>query len=219
MEKLVENEVLDKNNKVFCEYLIENAVRPNLIPTQLESVQVQEGKIKQQLLTGLQQFQKNLSRGGQLLAENCPLEDLALLNKILDGISNKEPFQQEWRLLAQIGAQELGKGKFHEAELIFQYVTYILPTFGSAWVGWAVSAQEQGNVAQAEQIFTNAVVQLPKNLLVQLSAARFFAFLGHKEKAKKSLEEIESLLAMETNQECMAEVSNQVTEINQQLSA
>lgn len=192
----------------------ELAIKENLAPNTFKSLEQVQKEARVELDIAIQNYQKRLEEGYNLLLKAAAKEDSdqvedafvlgagyteeeqerRLQDKSPLDFYDKEKLEIFWKkrdegtiLLVKLAEQELTLGTPQNASDMFFVITVLFPECAQAWIGWAQSEQKLDHLKESEDIFLEALSSFPENIRVCFAAARFFKEINKNEEGKNIL--------------------------------
>lgn len=223
----IEEDTLEKdiqlNLKKFQNEYFEKAIKPNIIPTSLKSLESAEEEARLTIEKNLNEYRQNLNHGVDLLLEKVPSNEREELEEVLrlaigeseddqirelfgETLDETNPQEVEELLrkrlagasvLAKLADKEAQEGSLKDASDMYISIINLFPECDYGWVGLAQTEQKLDHINRAEKLFDHGLTLLPNNFRLCLAAAKFFSEIGKKERATEILNNLIGALQSE----------------------
>lgn len=198
ISKLIKNESLKnefEEEQKFQEDTILELLGP-IAPSPLKSAETQDKEKKQQTKEIMDLMSQDLTMAVSLFNnKSLPQEKKdfkKILNKLVSLAEKNEakPISTEdCEFLEEIAKRKLLKQEFLDAGRMFRFIIQLDIGYSGAWVGWALSEQEQQHWDIADQIYNLAINMLPGDIYIALFAADFYIYVNQQQRAIEILEQ------------------------------
>ncbi len=213
LDELIENKSIWKEfeeEMKFQEDSIVESLGP-INPSPLKSAKTQIREKKQRAKEIMDLISQDITIATQAFINECSPEEKMRLDQIFDNMAlqlktfaeKKEAAPipvEDCEFMEEIAKRKLLKQEFQEAGRMFRFILQLNFIYSGAWVGWAISEQEQQHWDVVDQIFYIATTSMPHDSYIALFAADFYTLTNQLQRAVEILQQTKTQL-IENNQQ------------------